>query len=66
MVGSSNHKTFILNRGIVTDIMAATPAFWLRGWGVVDILSVTMARLGIKDLVVATFHQSGGDTLLQK
>jgi len=65
-VGRSNQKTFILDRGIVTDIMAATPATWLWGWGVVDIMSVTMALLGIKDLVVATFHQSGGDTLLQK
>ena len=66
MVGSSNHKTFILDRDIVTDIMAAAPASWLQGWGVVDIMSVTMALLGTIDLAVATFHQSGGDTLLQK
>lgn len=41
LVGSSNHKTFMLDRGIVTDIMAATPASWHT-----CIMSVTMALLG--------------------
>ena len=64
-------RSFILNRGIVTDTMSATDladnslggvectAHHPGSRGVADIVSVTMSLLSIKDLAVAISTRAG-------